>query len=425
MSVAVHYSKENDRFVRHQFLSLSPTSTTIYSRSFDLKTGKYHVPVRVNEETGEINEIKPPVFRQHIGSLSDKARRQLNRSVLTLLGLVDEKILIDGENKEKITFSTFTLPSSQIKTITEHGIEYYATDKQIKHDCFNQLLTELRTTQNITHYVWVCEKQLNGSIHFHLLLDQRVDWEYLRRRWNSLINKYGFVDRYQSKMQKLTYSQYVKLRTKDYKKEITKEDFEAIKKAWDFGQRTNWTQPNSTDIEPLHNVDNVGAYISKYMSKGYSHTSDEQKEYISKLAGNIEINNETAKNFYQIDGRIWQCSQTVSKARKCIVEAEDYFIEEINYLTDSIKNLKVFVEDRYTTVLHKFINIYTHCYNIYQHYANHLKAHSYDSIRDIICSTYDYSPCHLLSPILGETSISPVVQVPTQKTNPIQKLITF
>jgi hypothetical protein len=416
MSVPVSYSSDNNRFVRHRFLSLSPTSTTIFQRTFDLLLNKYHQPIRVNEETGEIQEIKPPRFDKHKGFLSDKARRQLSRSVYTLMGLVNENILIDGEHKDMITFATLTLASSQIKSITESGIEYYATDTEIKSKCFNQLMTELRTDKQVDNYVSVCEKQLNGSIHFHILLDQRIDYEWLRIRWNSLQNKFGFVDRYTQRMSQLTKDQYVALRTKEYKKKASKDDLRKIDNAWEFGQKTGWTNPNSTDIESLKGIDNIGAYISKYMSKGYGHTDAEMKAQISKIAGKIEINDLIAKSFYQIEGRIWSCSQTVSKARKCIVEAEDYLIDEIDNLVDKEKNLKVFVEDRFTTVLHNFKHIYIYCNEIFKTYTNHLKAvvHYANSVVDTAIDCC--SDSHFLSSVLDKESSS------SDLSNPLESI---
>jgi len=426
MSVAFSTSKDNDRFIRHRFLSLSPTSTTIFERTFDLLLNKYHQPIRVNEETGEISEIKPPRFDKHKGFLSDKARRQLSRSVYTLMGLVNENILIDGEHKDKITFATLTLASPQIQSISEHGINYFATDTEIKSKCFNQLMTELRTEKEVDNYVSVCEKQLNGSIHFHILLDRRIDYEWLRIRWNSLQNKFGFVDRYAQKMSQLTKEQYFALRTKEYKNKITNKDLKKIQNAWDYGQKTNWQNPNSTDIESLKGVDNIGAYISKYMSKGYGHTSSELKAEISKYAAKIEMNDIIVKSFYQIQGRIWSCSQTVSKARKCIVEAEDYLIDDIENLVSKVKNIKIFSEDRFTTVLHNFKHIYTYCNEIFKYYTNHLKATLHASILHLFNRDYSNHINSVLPSLLGETITSSLLSLASPKPkNTFQTQIAF
>jgi hypothetical protein len=418
MPVSYSVNQENTRFIRHKFLSLSPTSTTIYERTFDLQLNKYHVPIRVNEETGEIIDNKPPVFERHKGTLSDKGRRNLNRSVYTLLASVNENLLLSGEGKENITFATFTLASSQIKNITQNGIEYYATDKEIKRNCFNQLLIELKQTHSVDYNVWVAEKQLNGSIHFHVLLDRRIDYSWLRSRWNFIQNKYGFVDRYQSNMIKQYGKKYNKISRNKYflfrcNNDTSKVGFNKAKKiinAYKNGLSTSWSNPNSTDIESLRDIENVASYLSKYMSKGYGHTDNEMKQQISKIAGKMEINDIVAKSFYQIEGRIWQCTQNISKARKCIIEAEDTMLEELTYMQTEIKNLKVFVEDRFTTVLHKFMQLFTHTNEIYHHYVNHIKAHYFNNIRYNLFDT-DYSPCGVwLSPEPIQAVLPQIIQ---------------
>lgn len=419
MSVPVSYSQNNDRFVRHSFLSLSPTSTTIFQRTFDLFKNKYHVPLRVKEvidlETGEINEvqeeIKPPVFKEHIGTLSDKARRQLNRSVYTLLGLVDDRILVDGTGREKITFCTLTLPSPQIRSISNDIIDYYATDKEIKSACFNQLLTELRQNNQIKNYVWVSEKQLNGSIHFHILFDSRIDYKLIRSRWNSLLNKFGFIDRYQKKMQLLTKEEYTKTRLKEnWSDKLTQSEInKKIENAWNYGIKTHWTDPNSTDIETLKHVDNVAAYISKYMSKSYSHTNEQQKQAIYQYTTENEVSGHLAQQFYKIDGRIWQCSQTVSKARKCIIECEDTMSEAISNVIEKVKDIKIFTEDRFTTVLHHFKHIKTYAYEIYQTLIDNYKAHIQHDIIDFLNRDYTCNSVSVLSPLLVQKDTCPPI----------------
>lgn len=226
MAVAISYNKDNDRFIRHKFLSLSPTSTTIYERTFDKLEGCYHKTSKkveyVDEETGELNTvdevIKPPVFTSHKGTLSDKGRRNLQRSIYTMLNMVNPDILIKNEHTDDVTFCTLTLPSSQIKSIKSTGIEYHATDKQIKRVAFNSFMTIIKEKFEVKFFVWVAEKQLNGSIHFHILFDRKIDYRSIRDIWNSCINNLGFVDRYSDKMKKLSASDYIALRIKDYKR---------------------------------------------------------------------------------------------------------------------------------------------------------------------------------------------------------------
>lgn len=397
MSVSIEYA--NERFIRHKFLSISPYSTTIFERTFDLLKGKYHIPTKkyevVDENTGEItiqeSEIKPPTDKFHNGSLSDKGRRNLQRSVYTLMSFVDKNMLIDGTGKHNISFVTLTLPSYQIKSINETGIEYWATDKQIKSQCFNSFITELRTLHGVTNYVWVTEKQLNGSIHFHMLLDRKIDYLTIQRRWNALINKFGFVDRYASKMSKLTKQQYIELRLSELKKEPNDNQLKKIEKAYEIGVKSNWQHPNSTDIQNLKKIKNVAAYISKYMSKSHGHTEKDVVAQISKIVGKSGISPLVLSQMYKIEGRIWQCSQAISKARRCIIVCESEYESELSYMSKVVTGTKVFIEDTFLTVIHKFQNLKNYCFEIFTSYQNHITSHLHGQISHLFND--NYSPC--------------------------------
>ena len=62
-------------------------------------------------------------------------------------------------------------------------------------------------------------------------------------------------------------------------------------KAYDNGMRTNWTNPNTTDIHSVERINDLAAYLIKYMSK--------------KEEGKREIK-----------GKIWGCSQNLSYNNK-------------------------------------------------------------------------------------------------------------
>lgn len=129
--------------------------------------------------------------------------------------------------KFKLSFTTLTLPAWQ-----SHS------DKEIVSKCMNQLLVELRKYHNVKRYVWKAERQKNDNIHFHLITDSYLPWWELRNRWNRIVGKLGYVDRFYEK----------------------------------HGHRNC----NSTDIHSLAKVSNVKAYVVKYVCKG-------EYEGVSKL----------------------------------------------------------------------------------------------------------------------------------------------
>ncbi|MGC3977846.1 MAG: hypothetical protein QM751_06170 [Paludibacteraceae bacterium] len=306
---------EQERFVRVPFVSIAATSITQYFRTFDIKTNKF-LPPKITLENGDEQEVKPPKFDAHKGILSEKAKRQLVRSVNNLLLSVDENILLDGRGKENVSFITLTLPSSQILSYSTSLIKFYHTDQEIKSKCLNQFLIEIKE-KGVKNFVWVAEKQLNANIHFHILVDKNLDKDFVRTSWNRIINKLGYVDRYSQKMSELSFSEICQLRKKERKSELQ------LKKAFEYGIKTKWMQPNSTDTAPLQNVDNVSAYVAKYVSKGFGHEDKEVKKYIAALSAKYELSEFAIKQLYTIDGRIWQCSQSVSRSRKCVDFLED------------------------------------------------------------------------------------------------------
>lgn len=55
------------------------------------------------------------------------------------------------------------------------------TDDKIIYQIFNKWLTNCRTRYGLTTYVWVVERQKNGTLHFHLLTNNRMDIQTINR----------------------------------------------------------------------------------------------------------------------------------------------------------------------------------------------------------------------------------------------------
>lgn len=368
----------SNRFTSVSFASLSPSSTTIFSRVFDNEKCSFVRPVKYDELTGLETEIVPPRFKEHKGVLSEKGSRNLRKSINSLLLSVDENILIDGTGKEKVSFITLTLASSQIKKYGMHYVEHWATDKEIKAKCLNQLMIEFKEV-GVTANVWVSEKQANGNLHFHILTNIPINPFWLRKRWNALQNKFGFVDRYQAKMKTHTLKTYIELRSKECKT-VTDKKMTQFVNAYNHGVKTNWTDPNSTDIQPLQKVGNISAYISKYMSKGFSHESAKVNKHIKYLEETYYLTKQAIEMIYQIEGRIWQCTQNVSKARKLIMYLEEHTTEGLAEMSKHIDEKKIFVEERFTTILHSCFDLKKYCLNTFDILIQHTKIIYYGLI---------------------------------------------
>ncbi|TRX70531.1 hypothetical protein [Carboxylicivirga sp. M1479] len=269
-------------------LSVSPTAITAYTRLMDFN-GNFKT-----WNTG----IKPPCENREKGFISKKGQKSLERAIYWFLYSVDPNIVNTGKGKEKITFLTLTLPSKQV-----HG------DKEIKDKCLKQFLTEIRSDYKVTKFIWKAEKQAQGQLHFHILLDKFLPVKEVKQKWNRILNKLGYVYEYHKKMSRLEWSEYRELRLKEVKSKPSDKQKNAIRQAFKNGVACNWMNPNSVDIENLRKVGNIAAYCAKYMSKEHKGV---------------------AKEVLKVEGRIWFSSQAVSKMKNLLlVSADDQtYIEE-------------------------------------------------------------------------------------------------
>lgn len=86
---------------------------------------------------------------------------------------------------KKLVMVTVTLSQAQ-----------FHSDKFIKQYLLRDFLLYLRAEFNVVNYIWKAEKQKNGNIHFHILIDRYVDQELIQEAWNTIQNSYGYMSEY-------------------------------------------------------------------------------------------------------------------------------------------------------------------------------------------------------------------------------------
>jgi len=275
------------------------------------------------------------------GKVSDQTRRKVAKGINYLLFIANSYSLpASSHGKQynfKIAFITLTLPSKQVHS-----------DNEIKEKCLNQFLIELSSVYKVSHYVWRAEKQANGNIHFHLLVNKFIPWSQVRDRWNRITNKLGYVDRYRDEMRRFHSSGFnVRqdlLRNWEYKKQV---------KAYQVGKAQDWASPNSTDIHALHRINKVSAYLAKYCTK------DEEENVVN--------------------GRIWGCSTSLSNIKGGSTVADNEIKDEINKLLVD-KSIRVYRGDYFTVC---YISVHDllqrnceHLYNLFSTFMlEHFKYH--------------------------------------------------
>jgi hypothetical protein len=202
------------------------------------------------------------------GEISQKAERRIKTAIDWLLFMaLPKKAKAPKTGKEfsfKINFITLTLAAPQMHP-----------DKVISASCLHQFLIEARQQWGLQNYVWRAEAQRNGNIHFHIVTDVFCPWSQVKRTWNRIQEKLGYVTAFQAK----------------------------------HGHR----DPNSTDIHSVARIKNISAYLAKYCAKnspnrklncklwGLSYTLSRAKSAIDMRHSGIE--DELSRMFAKFPGK--------------------------------------------------------------------------------------------------------------------------
>lgn len=229
--------------------------------------------------------------------ISKSGRRRLQDRIMSMYRLATPRT-INAEGRKLIynfrcAFITLTLPAVQMHE-----------DKFIKSNCLNQLFVELRKHYNVENYVWKAELQLNENIHFHIIIDRFVSYYALRRRWNRILDKLGYVERYASRMNRLGLDGYYR-NARKYNPDISMAE---CKLKYDKGCSDGWKNPNSVDVKVVKSDRDVVVYMSKYMCKPVIESPD------NELTEDEERILERGKAF----GRAWFCSRSLSRLRTAV-----------------------------------------------------------------------------------------------------------
>ena len=227
---------------------------TIYRRKKSISGDIWVRAPKTKRTAGPIE--KPKVERKfHNFQISANSRKNLIEKVLWLNQFARSRTIKTYTGKLiynfRTSFITLTLPASQAHATAE-----------ISKECFERFLTTLRNRLKMTNYVWKLEFQENGNVHYHLITDTYVDYFWALKHWNNIINKLGYVDRYQQRMISLSFEQYREQFGGD-----KKDDIKLMASRFAKGKRDNWRQPNSVDMRAVRTNNNLHYYLSKYFAK--------------------------------------------------------------------------------------------------------------------------------------------------------------
>lgn len=335
-----------EQIIQHsQEIKISPNALILFTRRDILINNRFDYS-NYNTTTGEF--FKPEKNKiannQTNGFISPKAQARLKTKIKYLFWLSGcyklerKKVVLQCSNK--ISFVTLTLCAEQMHT-----------DQYIKSKLLNQFISELKTRYPSMLYIWRAEKQKNGNIHFHFLINKFIKWEIIRKIWNRILKKEGYLERYQNKFKNLWFEEYLKTIPKFSIDKISK-----YKIAYNKGVQCNWTNPNSIDVVNIKNVKEIFSYISKYLSKNNAGDKPTCSESPNELA---------------ISGRIYYCCSELTA-----IKPDTHFIDEkIIKDLDLIKSLhpdKIIHEEFFSIIRISIEQAYNiGCFHLYFLFITH------------------------------------------------------
>jgi hypothetical protein len=229
-------------------------------------------PDPISDETKEkrLKNLSRGVYN---GYMSHKTKIKVKDYLHNWINSVDRFFIGKRAARRKagvqFVFVTLTLPAYQ-----NH------TDQEIKTRALKPFIQQLIRKHNVRNYLWVSETQKNGNLHFHLVIDRKMDYMVLRRLWNTYMSDLNYIQDYRDGQQHTHKNGF------NYRSELEQHwPKESQLLAYKTGTAENWTNPNSTDIKRIQHVRNLPSYLTKYITK-----SDGSRP---------------------IDGRLWGCSDTL------------------------------------------------------------------------------------------------------------------
>lgn len=208
-----------------------------------------------------------------------------------------------GFNQRSITFATLTLSEKQRNTdkqIIRQLAKFVDDIKSVKNYIIDPI-TKKQTKDvalSIQNYIWRAETTENGDIHFHILFDTFINKSVLNRVWNNHLSKLG------------------------YEKSIA-----------------------STRIESLKKINDVGAYITKYMTK-----APLKNAYKNCSADELKEIPDHQKYRRPIIGKTWGCSKAVMKLKYI-----DFVENDIGHLKELVEQMKEYISPELPEFVRVFV----------------------------------------------------------------------
>lgn len=239
-----------------KYCSISSDSIIVYDFHEGCKR-KNNVSVKSKENLSKA--YKSP-------SLSKGSARKIKKIIthwMLAINMTQKKQHGSGKIKRRyMVMITLTLPSVQVDS-----------DKEIKRKYLNNFLIQLKAKYHVKNYLWVAEKQKNGNIHFHIMVDKFIRKEDVTVLWNKVLSNGDYLSNYQKR----------------------------------FGDKL----PPNVKLTGQKNMQNPAEYLTKYVTK--------------------------AEKTQPIEGVKWACTSELREITKIKFLCKDWYRDFLYYYKDVLK----------------------------------------------------------------------------------------
>lgn len=238
------------------------------------------------------------------GAVSEQSQRKIRLAVQWMVTLARRKYFTDPESK-KVHAYRCGLVTVSLPTGNESVDPAF-----FRSTLISSLLDAMGHHFGLRNYIWKIERQVNGTLHAHITVDEWIPYKWLNQYWCKILDKHGLLAPYIDRFASMSPRDYVQYRLQNDHANAAKRHssfhgrIKSILLAFRKNSAVGWKRPNCTDVHSVKNVRNLAAYMSKYLSKD------------PKLGDDFK-------------GRFWACSHTLSKLRSVKVGYDDHHVQRV------------------------------------------------------------------------------------------------
>ena len=199
----------------------------------------------------------------YTGTVTDHAAKRIKRTVDVFLQKSPTRRIynpvVEAFHDFRLSFITLTISANE-RVSGKDGRE--ALKVFIQH--FRRKPSAKSKSEQLTSYLWKAELQERGQLHYHITANRFLHYVEIQGVWNGIQKNRGWLD--------------------------------------DFYKKEGRYNANSTDVHAVYKVQDIQAYLSKYLAK-------QQFKDLSECGHLSPQYQET------IGGKVWDCSQDLKIPR--------------------------------------------------------------------------------------------------------------